>query len=105
MRSYIVCIGEEKMSYPKKQEIIKLIEKINKSQKRIKLGLFPLEFKDDGWRLVFGKGLEKYDFISAGRKLLEMAEYDIDGKGGYYWIQISDVPGDVTTPAIRLRSL
>ena len=93
------------MSYPKKEQIVKLVQKVNESKKRIKLGLFPLEFKDDGWRLVFGKGLEKYDFVSAGKKLLQMAEYDQDFQGGYYWIQYDSVPNNVTTPAIRLRYL
>jgi hypothetical protein len=92
------------MSYPKKEEIIKLIQKVNESKKREKKGLFPLEFSDDGWRIVFPKVLENYDFISAGKKLLEMSVYDIDFEGGYYWIPISNPPNNVTTPALKLRS-
>ena len=93
------------MSYPKKEEIIKLIRKVNQSKKRVKKGLYPLEYIDDEWRIVLPKSLEFYDFCQAGRKLLEMAEYDLDMKGGYYWIQYSELPKGVTTPSIRLKYL
>jgi len=93
------------MSYPKKEEIIKLIQKVNESRRRIQRNMYPLEYIDDEWRIVLPKSLEQYTFIPAGKKLLEEAVYDIDGQGGYYWIQYSDVPSHVTTPALKLRSL
>jgi len=93
------------MSYPEKEQIIKLVEKVNESKKRMKLGLFPLEYTDDGWRIVFPKSLEFYTFSKEGRRLLENAEYDLDFDGGYYWISYSNPPKGVTTPALKLRSL
>ena len=66
---------------------------------------YPLEYIDDEWRIVLPKSLEQYTFIPAGEKLLEKAEYDIDGQGGYYWIQYSKPPKGVTTPSIRLKYL
>jgi len=81
------------------------VEKINKNKKREKLGIFPLEYVDTGWRIVFGKDLELYTFCKEGEKLLAVAVYDIDFKGGYYWIQYAPVPKRFTTPAIKLRYL
>ena len=89
----------------KRYEIIRLVEKINKNKKREKLGIFPLEYVDTGWRIVFGKDLELYTFCKEGEKLLAVAVYDIDFKGGYYWIQYAPVPKRFTTPAIKLRYL
>jgi len=105
MRSYIIGNGEKRMRYPEKEEIIKLVEKVNSSKMLAKKGLYPLEFSDDGWRIVFPKALEFYTFLLAGRKLMEEAVYDTDFQGGYYWIQYTDAPNGVTTPALKLRSL
>jgi hypothetical protein len=93
------------MRYPSKTQILKLIEKVNSSRKIGTEGLFPLQYHDDGWRIVFGKSLEFYDFTASGRKLLELAEYDYDGRGYYYWVQISDPPRGVTTPSMRAKYL
>jgi hypothetical protein len=93
------------MRYPKKEKIISLVNKVNSSEKIGTEGLLPLTFTDDGWRLVFGKSLEFYYFCSAGRKLLQLAEYDYDAKGFYYWVQVSDAPSGVTTPAMRAKYL
>ena len=89
----------------KKEEILKLVEAINASTKRIKKNLYPLEFFDDGWRIVFDRQLENFDFLPSGRKLLQMAVYDLDMKGPYYWIPYSEPPKGVTTPALRLMRL
>jgi len=89
----------------RRHEILKLVEKVNKNKKREKMGLFPLEYNDTGWRIVFGKDLELYTFCKEGEKLLAVAVYDIDFKGGYYWIQYAPVPKRFTTPAIKLRYL
>jgi len=89
----------------RRHEILKLVEKVNKNKKREKMGLFPLEFSDTGWRIVFPKSLELYDFCKEGKKLLLESFYDIDFKGGYYWIQYAPVPKRFTTPAIKLRYL
>ncbi len=62
------------------------------SKKRIKQGLLPLTYKNDGWRIVLPNSLEFYDFLPAGRKLLELSVYDNDMNGGYYWIPVSDPP-------------
>ena len=84
---------------------MKLIERVNMSKKRVKKGLFPLTYKNDGWRIVFPKSLEFYDFLPAGRKLLELSVYDYDMNGGYYWVPLSDPPRGVMTPATRLMQL
>jgi len=84
---------------------MKLIARVNKSKKRIRKGLLPLDFNDQGWRLIFSKSLEFYDFLPAGRKLMDMCVYDYDMKGGYYWVPLSDPPKGVTTPAMRLMQL
>ena len=88
-----------------KKQILKLVEKVNQSKKRVKKGLYPLEPIDDEWRLVFPKSLEQYTFIPSGKKLMELAVFDLDFQGGYYWIPISNPPKDVVTPALRLMRL
>ena len=88
-----------------KTEIIKLIRKINASKRRVREGLLPLTFSDDGWRIVLPRALEYYDFLPAGRKLMEMSVYDYDMEGEYYWIPYSSPPSGVTTPAMRLMAL
>jgi len=86
-------------------KIIKLIERVNQSKRRIGKGLLPLSYEDDGWRVVLPKSLEFYDFLPAGRKLLSLSIYDYDMKGGYYWIPYASPPREVTTPAMRLMQL
>jgi hypothetical protein len=104
--SFNICyIGDKKMKSQNKKQILKLIQKVNQSKKRIQRGLYPLEIKDDGWRIVLPKSLEKYTFIPAGKKLLEIAVFDIDFQGGYYWIPYAEPPSHITTPAIRLMNL
>jgi len=85
-----------------KTEIIKMIRRVNESKKRVREGLLPLTFKDDGWRIILPKSLEFYDFLPSGRRLMELAIYDYDMRGEYYWIPYSEPPKGVTTPAIRL---
>ena len=92
-----------KSNTPKgKNKIMREIRRINKSKMRVKKGLLPLTFTDDGWRVILPKSLEFYDFLPSGRKLLSMSVYDLDGKGEYYWIPYSEPPKGVTTPAMRL---
>jgi len=92
-----------KSNTPKgKNKIMREIRRINKSKRRVKKGLLPLTFTDDGWRVILPKSLEFYDFLPSGRKLLSMSVYDLDGKGEYYWIPYSEPPKGVTTPAMRL---
>jgi hypothetical protein len=86
-------------------EIIKLIRAVNASKRRVRKGLLPLTYTDEGWRLVLPRALEFYDFLPSGRKLLEMAIFDLDMEGGYYWIPYSPPPKGVVTPAIRLMEL
>jgi len=88
-----------------KAEIIKLVHNVNQSKKRVERGLFPLTFMDEGWRIIFSRSLELYDFLPSGRRLLEMSVFDIDMNGGYYWIPYSPIPKGVVTPAIRLMFL
>jgi len=83
-------------------EIMSEIRRINKSKRRVKKGLLPLSYMDDGWRIILPKSLEFYDFLSAGRRLMELAIYDYDMRGEYYWIPYSEPPKGVTTPAMRL---
>ena len=85
--------------------VMRLIERVNRSKKRVKKGLFPLDYDNQGWRIVLPKSLEYYDFLPAGRKLMEISVYDYDMNGGYYWVFLSDPPIGVTTPAIRLMQL
>jgi len=94
-----------KKSEINKEGIIKLVHKVNQSKRRVGRGLLPLTFMDEGWRLVFSRSLEFYDFLPSGRKLLEMSVFDIDMNGGYYWIPYSPIPKGVVTPAIRLMAL
>ena len=92
-----------KTNTPKgKNKIMREIRRINQSKRRVKKGLLPLTFTDDGWRIILPKSLEFYDFLPSGRKLLSMSVYDLDGKGEYYWIPYSEPPKGVTTPAMRL---
>jgi len=85
----------------KKEQIVKLVEKVNKSKKRIEKNLYPLEYVDDGWRIILPSNLDQYTYCRAGRKLLENAIYDYDFYGDYYWIAYSQRPDNITTPAIR----
>jgi len=84
-----------------RKQILKLVEKVNKSKMRIKRNLYPLEFSDDGWRIILPSNLDQYIFIKAGRKLLENAIFDIDFYGAYYWLAYADIPKGIVTPAIR----
>ncbi len=93
------------MNIQDKKQILKLIQKINQSKKRIQRNMYPIEYNDDGWRIIFPKSLEKYTFIPSGRKLLEMSIYDIDFNGGYYWVPYKEPPKGVVTPALRLMNL
>ena len=90
---------------PEPERVLKLIERVNKSKRRVARHLPPLAYKNDGWRLVFERYLEDYAFLPSGRKLLEMSVYDYDGRGPYYWIPIAPVPKGIVTPALRLMTL
>ena len=92
------------MKGDKKTNILRMIRNINRSKRRRKR-LYPLEYEDQGWRIVLPKSLELYDFLPSGRKLLEMAIYDLDGSIGYYWIPLKPSPPGVITPALRLIQL
>jgi len=83
-------------------KIIKLIERVNQSKRRVREGLLPLSYEDDGWRIVLPKSLEFYSFLPSGRRLMELAIYDYDMAGGYYWIPYASPPRGVMTPAMRL---
>ena len=85
--------------------IIKLVHKVNQSKKRVRKGLLPLTFTDDGWRIILPKALEFYDFLPSGRRLMELAIYDYDMRGEYYWIPYVSPPKGVTTPSMRLMAL
>jgi hypothetical protein len=87
-----------------KKYVINLIKNINKSKKR-KYRAYPLEYVDQGWRIVLPKSLEVYDFLPSGRKLMDMAIYDLDDSVGYYWIPLKPSPPGVITPALRLMQL
>jgi len=88
-----------------KMEIIRLVHLVNQSKRRVGRGLLHLTFTDDGWRIVLPKSLEFYSFLPSGRKLLEMAIYDYDMGGEYYWIPYASPPREVTTPSMRLMVL
>jgi len=88
-----------------KKRILGLVERINGNPLRVERGIPPLEYDDQGWRIVFDKYLEDFTFCRAGRKLMEMAIADSDFQGIYYWIPITDPPRGVTTPASRLIAL
>jgi len=87
-----------------KEYILRLVKNVNKSKLRRKR-LYPLEYTDDGWRIAFPRSLEMYSFIPSGKKLLDMAIYDLDGSIGYYWIPLGPAPQGVITPALRLMQL
>jgi len=90
----------------KKKYILRLIKNINKSKRRMRKGIYPLEYIDDGWRIVLVAPLEEYAFLPSGRKLWEMSVYDWDPRGfGYYWIPLKPSPPGVITPALRLMML
>ncbi|MFP3307454.1 MAG: hypothetical protein RXN93_09020 [Thermocladium sp.] len=36
---------------------------------------------------------------------MELAIYDLDGRGEYYWIPYASPPRGVTTPAMRLMTM
>ena len=88
-----------------KTKIIKMIRRVNESKKRVREGLLPLTFKDDGWRIILPKSLEFYDFLPSGRRLMELAIYDLDMRGEYYWIPYASPPKGITTPSLRLMAL
>jgi hypothetical protein len=88
-----------------KAKIIELVKRINRNPQRIKKGIPPLEYTDDGFRIIFNRYLEDFAFLEEGSALLEMAIFDMDFGGMYYWIPYTDIPEGVTTPAVRLMSL
>jgi len=91
-------------SVPQK-EVIELVKRINGNPQRIDRGLPPLEYDDQGWRIVFEKYLEDFALFKEGRTLIDMAICDLDFQGIYYWIPITNPPKGVTTPASRLMTL
>ena len=93
------------MSETIKTKIIELVKRINRNPQRIERGIPPLEFVDTGYRFVFERYLEDFAFLQEGKTLLEMAVFDQDFEGMYYWIPYTDIPKDVTTPALRLMAL
>jgi len=93
------------MKGDKKKYILHLIRNINRSKRRRKRGLYPLDYNDQGWRIVLPRSLEAYDFLPSGRKLLDMAIYDLDWNVGYYWIPLKPSPPGIITPALRLMML
>jgi len=88
-----------------KTKIIELVKRINRNPKRIEKGIPPLKYTDDGFRIIFDRYLEDFTFLEEGNTLLEMAIFDMDFGGMYYWIPYTDIPQGVTTPAVRLMSL
>jgi len=88
-----------------KREVIELVKKINRNPQRIEKGTPLLEYTDDGFRIIFERYLEDFAFLPEGKTLLEMAIFDMDFGGMYYWIPYTNIPQDVTTPAVRLMSL
>ena len=94
------------MSENIKREVIELVRKVNSNPQRIERGLPPLECVDTGYRFVFERYLEDFAVFPEGKTLLEMAVFDQDFQGAYYWIPYSDnLPRGFTTPGLRLRSL
>jgi hypothetical protein len=87
-----------------RKRILRLIHEVNAHEMIGKV--YPtLEFVDDGgWRIVFGKSLAypEYQKYSAARKLLQMAIFDRDFDGEYYWIPYDRAPDGYTSPALRL---
>jgi hypothetical protein len=89
-----------------KAKIIELVKRINRNPQRIEKGIPPLEYIDDGFRIIFDRYLEDFTFLEEGSALLEMVIFDMDFGGMYYWIPYTDdIPQGVTTPAMRLMSL
>jgi hypothetical protein len=90
----------------RKKKIVKLINEVN-AHKLIGQVCPPLHVVDDQWRFVFGRSLayEEYQRYSAGRKLLQMAIFDRDFEGEYYWIPYDNPPAGYTSPALRLQTL
>jgi len=88
-----------------KKRILGLVKRINGNPIRIEKGMPPLEYTDDGFRIIFDRYLEDFTFCEAGRKLFEMAIADSDFGGIYYWVPLTDPPRGVTTPALRLMAL
>jgi len=90
----------------KKEKIIQLVNKINDNPERIRRGLYPLEYKDDGeFRIVFESYLDQYTFLPEGKLLRRKAIKDWDSRGIYYWIPYKRIPKGFTTPALRLARL
>ena len=89
----------------KKEKIINLVNKINASPERIRRRLYPLEYKDDGFRIVFEAYLEQFMFLPEGKLLRKKAIKDWDSRGIYYWIPYRKIPKGFTTPALRLAKL
>jgi len=89
----------------KREEIIELVNKINNNPERIRRGLYPLEYTDDGFRIVFSVYLEQFTFLPEGKALWDEAIIDQDFKGLYYWIPYGEIPKGFTTPAIKLSTL
>ncbi len=87
-----------------REKVLSLVAEVNE---KVKGKAFPLEYEDQGWRIVLDRSLEypEYQKYAAGRKLLSMAVFDADFAGMYYWIPISEAPAGVTTPAMRLAEL
>jgi len=89
----------------KKEKIIELVNKVNSNPERLRKGLYPLEYKDDGFRIIFEPYLEQFTFLPEGKLLRRKAIKDWDMNGVYYWIPYKKLPKGFTTPAIRLAKL
>jgi len=89
-----------------RKRILQLIREVNR-HKPIGVVYPALEYHDEGWRFVFAKSLEyaEYQKYSAGRKLLQMAIFDRDFAGEYYWIPYDFPPAGYTSPGLRLQML
>ncbi|CAH69392.1 hypothetical protein [Deltalipothrixvirus pozzuoliense] len=103
-------MGRKKMM--EKEKIEEMIKEIN--EELDKLCLFPLEFVDGGWRYyvhanainqIFDELEDDLSKVPALRKFLNIAIYDLDFNGGYYWIPYDEPPSGVTTPAMRFMAL
>jgi len=88
-----------------KREVIELVRKVNRNPLRVERGIPPLEFVDTGYRFVFERYLEDFAFLPEGKTLLEMAVFDQDFEGAYYWIPYDNLPRGFTTPGLRLMTL
>jgi hypothetical protein len=89
-----------------RKRILRLINELNR-HKLIGQVYPPLQYNDEGWRIVLGRSLEyaEYQRYSAGRKLMKMAIFDRDFDGEYYWIPYDVAPYGYTSPALRLLTL